>query len=57
MTSKSSKWYIAELVVEHRIEGIDRNVVHTNGILISAENDEDAYRKALEEWKKQPDEF
>lgn len=41
-------WYLAELVLEHRVEGEPRNVVHFNTVLVEAEAPEDAWERALE---------
>ncbi|HTU21548.1 MAG TPA: DUF4288 domain-containing protein [Gemmataceae bacterium] len=40
-------WYLADIVLEHRIEGDSRNVVHVNTHLIDAASPELAYEKAL----------
>jgi Domain of unknown function (DUF4288) len=42
-----ARWFLADLVVEHRIEGDPRNVVHINTVLVRAGSAEDAYSKAL----------
>jgi hypothetical protein len=43
-----SKWYITELIVEIRVEGEDRNVLHKNMLLIQADSPERAFERALE---------
>lgn len=43
---KDAKWYIAELVMECRIEGELRNVVHVNIVLVRADSPEEAFEKA-----------
>ncbi len=43
-----AKWFLADLVVEHRIEGDPRNVVHINTVLVRADSAEEAYDKAIE---------
>lgn len=43
---KDAKWYIAELVMECKIEGESQNVVHVNIILIRADSPEEAFEKA-----------
>lgn len=43
---KDARWYIADLVLEHTIEGDARNVVHVNVHLIEADSPERAYEKA-----------
>jgi hypothetical protein len=44
---KGARWYLADVVLEHRIEGGPRNVVHVNTHLIEAESPEQAYEKAI----------
>ena len=44
---RDARWYFADIVLEHRIDGDRRNVVHVNTHLIEAESPEQAYRKAL----------
>lgn len=41
-----AKWYIAELVMECRIEGEPSNVVHVNIVLIRADSPDEAFEKA-----------
>jgi hypothetical protein len=43
---KGARWYLADVVLEHVIEGDRRNVVHVNTHLIEAASPEEAYRKA-----------
>jgi hypothetical protein len=43
-----ASWYLADLVVEVRVEGYKRSVVHINTFLIEANSPEDAYEKAKE---------
>jgi hypothetical protein len=43
-----ARWFLADLVVEFRIEGEPRNVVHINTVLVRAESAKDAYTKAME---------
>jgi len=43
---KDAKWYLAELVMECRIEGEPRNVVHINIVLVRADSPEEAFEKA-----------
>lgn len=47
-SSKPGKWYVAELVEEIRVEGVQKNVVHRNFVLIRAGTSEEAYQKALD---------
>jgi hypothetical protein len=42
-----ARWFLAELVVELRIEDDPRNVVHINTVLVRADSAEDAYSKAF----------
>ena len=44
---KDAKWYIADVIIEMKIQNDPRNVVHTNIILIRADSPEIAYEKAL----------
>ncbi len=43
---KDAKWYVAELVMECRIDGESRNVVHINIVLVRADSPKDAFEKA-----------
>lgn len=43
---KDAKWYVAELVMECRIEGEPRNVVHVNIVLVRADSPEEAFELA-----------
>ncbi|MEW6194222.1 MAG: DUF4288 domain-containing protein [Bacteroidota bacterium] len=45
---QDAKWYIAEIIVEIKIENEPRNVVQTNIILIYADSPEAAYKNAIE---------
>lgn len=42
-----ARWYLAEVVLEHLIEGDPRNVVHINTCLLEAGSPAQAYDKAL----------
>ena len=44
---KGARWYLADVVLEHRIDGEPQNVVHVNTHLIEASSPEEAYEKAL----------
>jgi hypothetical protein len=44
---KGAVWYIAQIVLEIRVEGDARNVVHINYMLVHAESPDEAYEKAL----------
>ncbi|VTR93035.1 Uncharacterized protein OS=Rivularia sp. PCC 7116 GN=Riv7116_2885 PE=4 SV=1: DUF4288 [Gemmata massiliana] len=43
---KDACWYLADVVMEHRIEGDERNIVHVNTHLIEAGSPDEAYEKA-----------
>lgn len=43
-----AKWFIAELVLETKVEGDRRNIVHKNLVLIEASSANDAYEKSLQ---------
>ncbi|MGH9554490.1 MAG: DUF4288 domain-containing protein [Terriglobales bacterium] len=43
-----TKWYVAEIVEEIRVEHDPENVVHRNLVLIRADSPEEAYEKAIE---------
>jgi len=43
-----ARWFLADLVVEIRVEGDPDNVVHVNTVLVRADSAEEAYTKALE---------
>ena len=42
-----ARWYLADVVLEHRVEGDLQNVVHVNTHLVEASSSEEAYAKAL----------
>jgi hypothetical protein len=44
---KDARWYLADVVLEHAVEGDPRNVVHVNIHLIEAESPDRAYEKAV----------
>src|SRR5262249_20055632 len=41
------RWYVADVVLEHRIDGDPENVVHVNTHLVEAGSPDEAYEKAL----------
>jgi Domain of unknown function (DUF4288) len=43
-----AEWFLADLVMEHRIEGDPRNVVHVNTVLVKASSAKEAYARAME---------
>jgi hypothetical protein len=45
---EGARWYLADIVLEHRIEDDPDSVVHINLHLIEAGSPDEAYRKALE---------
>jgi len=44
---KDVEWFLAQLVVEIRVAGCRRNIVHINYVLIRANNPQQAYREAM----------
>ena len=44
---KDARWYLADIVLEHTIEGDARNLVHVNIHLIAADSPDQAYEKAM----------
>jgi hypothetical protein len=42
-----ARWYLADIILEHIVEGDSRNLVHINMHLIEAESPEQAHEKAL----------
>lgn len=44
---EGARWYLADVVLEHRIDGEAQNVVHVNTHLIDAGSPDAAYEKAL----------
>lgn len=45
---EDAHWYLAEIVLEHRIQNVPETVVHFNLHLVEAGSPEVAYRKAIE---------
>src|SRR5262245_66098679 len=45
---QGARWYLADIVLEHKVEGDPRNVVHINTHLIEATSPEQAYQKAFD---------
>jgi hypothetical protein len=45
---KDSKWFLADIIIEIKIENEPRNVVQTNIVLVRADSTEEAYAKAIE---------
>jgi Domain of unknown function (DUF4288) len=45
--SADAKWWLADLIVEFKIEGEDGNLVHYDLTLVRADSAEEAYAKAL----------
>jgi hypothetical protein len=46
MSGERSNWYIAEVVLRYREQPDSGDLVHVNGILISASSDAEAYEKS-----------
>lgn len=46
--SEDTHWFVAELVMDITVAGDQRNVVHKNLVLVSANSADDAYMKATE---------
>ena len=44
---EGARWYLADVVLEHRIDGDPRNLVHVNTHLVEAGGPDEAYEKAL----------
>jgi hypothetical protein len=42
-----ARWYLADVILEHIVEGDSRNVVHVNTYLVEAESPERAHERAL----------
>ena len=45
---EDAEWYLADLVVEIRVEDDPRCVVHVNSVLVNAKSPGEAYEKALD---------
>ncbi len=45
---RKMKWFVADLVMEIKVEGDARNVVHVNTVLVHAEDIEHAYKRSVE---------
>ena len=41
-----AEWYVADLVVEIRVEGDQRSVVHINTVLVNARSPDEAFSRA-----------
>ncbi len=48
METVQSSWYVADLLMEIKIAGATRNVLHRNLFLIAATNADEAYQKAIQ---------
>ncbi len=48
MDESTGCWYVAELIVEFKVDGEQRNVVHRNLVLVRAVNAEEALNHAVE---------
>lgn len=45
---KNAKWYLADLIVQKRIEEEPRSLIHINTVLVRADSPEEAHHKALD---------
>ncbi len=45
---ENARWYLADVVIEHKIEDEPRNVVHINTLLVRANSPERAHKRALQ---------
>ncbi|HEY9510707.1 MAG TPA: DUF4288 domain-containing protein [Verrucomicrobiae bacterium] len=45
---KDAEWFLAELIVEIKVTGSKRNVVHINYVIVRANSPEEAYKRANE---------
>ena len=45
---EGARWYLADIVLEHLIDGDPRNVVHINTHLVKAGSSDEAYEKAVD---------
>ena len=45
---KDAKWYLADLIVQMRIEEEPRSLIHINTVLVRADSPEEAHEKALD---------
>jgi hypothetical protein len=52
-----ARWYLADIVLEHIVEGDPRNLVHVNMHLVEAESPEQAHEKALALGRDSEDEY
>ncbi len=43
---KDAQWYLADVIVELRIEGEPRSLIHINTLLVLADSPEEAHQKA-----------
>lgn len=43
----NARWYLADVVLEHRVDGDARNIVHVNTHLVEAGSPDEAYDKAM----------
>ena len=43
---EEAKWYLADVIVEMRIEGEPRSLIHINTLLVRADSPEEAHQKA-----------
>jgi len=46
---EEAKWYLADVIVEMRIEGEPRSLIHINTLLVRADSPEEAHQKGQQE--------
>jgi hypothetical protein len=54
---EGARWYLADIVLEHRIDGDPRNLVHVNTHLLEAESPDEAYVKAIDLGRRSEQEY
>lgn len=54
---ENARWYLADIVLEHKIEDDERNVIHINTTLIRANSPERAYVRAMKLGKEAEHEY
>ena len=42
-----AEWYLADIILEITVENDDRNVIHTNTVLVHAKSPDEAYSRAI----------
>ena len=54
---EGARWYLADVVLEHVIEGERRNLVHVNTHLVEAASPEEAHKKAIKLGREHQDRY